>query len=489
MTRERKTSRDPRPDTAVGLRLVSCALAAVAAFAAAVVAFGILQAPVRASNSLRLMAEAGTLRLVPASAQVDPGDTVQVEVWLENVAEYYTLDVRVGFDPELVEVPDGGVDPLWDLFDKNNHWIIRKQVDHDAGEVWYAVTNLNPAQAFEGTGRVCAITFQGLTSGTTSLDINYAQGSTRFGESLYPEQVGGQLTVGSGLNPPIVTQITPPTATVGDPGLELRVKGNHFITDSVVVWNGSPRATALLSSTALTASIGPSDLGQAGVIHVSVRNSEAAGDQSSFVPFTVTNPSPTVAQLDPLSITVGAPGMTVRIIGSGFTEDSVVVWEGEPLSTTLVNGTHLTTDVPQPVLAAAGTFTVAVINPKPGGGTSNVKAFTVANPVPSVSHLDPLSATSGAPGLTLTIVGNGFVEGSTVLWDGEVRSATLVSSTSLTAAIPPADLIEPGAALVSVSTPGPGGGVSNLVSFEVKDRSPAPDTNSVFLPFISTDER
>jgi hypothetical protein len=137
----------------------------------------------------------GTLRVVPAAALLDVSRAVTVEVWLEDAGNYYGLDLRLAFDPALVQVPAGRATPLWEVLDSSNHFIIKNETNNISGTLWYAVTNMNPTEPFTGTGRICAIAFTGLVSGTTPLHLSYAKGSTRNGVGLYPATMDGSITV------------------------------------------------------------------------------------------------------------------------------------------------------------------------------------------------------------------------------------------------------------------------------------------------------
>ena len=84
----------------------------------------------------------------------------------------------------------------------------------------------------------------------------------------------------------------------------------------------------------------------------------------------------------------------------------------------------------------------------------------VTNPVPDVTGLSPAQATVGDLDFGITVIGSGFVQGSTVLWNGQNRDTGFVSSTMLTASIRASDVAVAGTAYVSVSSPAPGGGQS-----------------------------
>ena len=115
---------------------------------------------------------------------------------------------------------------------------------------------------------------------------------------------------------------------------------------------------------------------------------------------------------------------------------------------------------------------MTVVNPAPGGGTSNVLAFTIsaaANPVPALTSLAPTSAPAGGPAFTLTVNGSNFVGTSEVRWNGTARTTTVVNAGQVRAAIPASDIVTPGSAQVTVVNPAPGGGKS----LERRWRSPS----------------
>ncbi len=73
---------------------------------------------------------------------------------------------------------------------------------------------------------------------------------------------------------------------------------------------------------------------------------------------------------------------------------------------------------------------------------------------PTTSSISPTNANAGTPGLTLTVNGTNFINGSNVTWNGSNRTTTFVNSTQLTATITPADMSTAGTATVGVTTIG-----------------------------------
>ena len=182
------------------------------------------------------------------------------------------------------------------------------------------------------------------------------------------------------------------------------------------------------------------------------------------------NPAPAVSGLSPASGTAGGPTFTLTVNGSNFVAGSVVRWNGSDRATTYVSASQLTASINSIDIASAGSATVTVFNPAPGGGASGGSTFTVTgapNPAPGIGTLSPSTANAGSAGFTLTVYGTSFVSGATVLWNGASRTTTFISSTQLLAAIPSADIASVGSANVSVSNPAPGGGTSLTLPFTI----------------------
>ncbi len=89
------------------------------------------------------------------------------------------------------------------------------------------------------------------------------------------------------------------------------------------------------------------------------------------------------------------------------------------------------------------------------------KLTPTPNSSPDVSGLVPAAVIAGDPAFDLEVDGSGFVDGSVVRWNGADRPTTFASPTKLTAAIPAADIVAAGSALVTVFSPAPGGGTSS----------------------------
>src|ERR1700687_4581649 len=88
-------------------------------------------------------------------------------------------------------------------------------------------------------------------------------------------------------------------------------------------------------------------------------------------------PTPTMNSLSPSSATVGGPAFTLAVNGSNFVSSSVVRWNGSDRPTAFVNNSEIHAQISASDIAATGSAAVTVINPAPGGGTSNAVNFSI----------------------------------------------------------------------------------------------------------------
>ncbi|HEV3279584.1 MAG TPA: choice-of-anchor D domain-containing protein, partial [Terriglobia bacterium] len=108
-----------------------------------------------------------------------------------------------------------------------------------------------------------------------------------------------------------------------------------------------------------------------------------------------------VPQIDlplvPASAEPGGPAFTLTVNGAGFVSGSAVYWNGNSRTTTFVSSMQLTALINAADIATAGTASVTVMNPAPGGGYSDVAFFEVTNPASTVSLTGVTSSTGNSP--------------------------------------------------------------------------------------------
>jgi C1A family cysteine protease len=107
-----------------------------------------------------------------------------------------------------------------------------------------------------------------------------------------------------------------------------------------------------------------------------------------------------------------------------------------------------------------------------------IKAFTnnnVVNPVPGIYWTTPSEAVAGGEAFTLRVIGENFMPGCTIRWNGQDRDTKRNYVSSLEAVIPAEDIATPGVARITVFNPAPVGGESEPVNFPIlKEPHPVP---------------
>ncbi|MFA6608679.1 MAG: dockerin type I domain-containing protein [Candidatus Paceibacterota bacterium] len=317
------------------------------------------------------------------------------------------------------------------------------------------------------------------SSSTVSITVyNPAPGGGTSNAQTF--QVIGTVTP----NPvPVISSISPSTKTVGDTDFTMSIFGSNFIASSTVHLNGIGRNTIFSSSTELFADFFASDLLTATTSYITVINPAPGGGASNAETFTVlatttSNPVPTLTFLSPNSKTEGSLGFTMSIFGTGFIASSTAYVDNIARTTTYFSPTKLLIDFLTSELLSVITYTINVITPAPGGGTSNSLTFYVlpsSTSTPTLTNLNPSSVIVGSPDTVLVVTGTNFTASSTILFDNVEQTTTFISSTELSTLIPASFLAtyNPGI-LVTVFAPEPSGGTSNSLIFIIDNQPPTP---------------
>lgn len=107
------------------------------------------------------------------------------------------------------------------------------------------------------------------------------------------------------------------------------------------------------------------------------------------------NPAPFLNQpLVPMTVAPGGTSFVLTVNGTGLVPGSVVNWNGRPLQTNFINGSQLTATVPALDIATATTASISVLNPAPGGGTSNIAFLDVTTQAATLNFASPSQDTS-----------------------------------------------------------------------------------------------
>jgi hypothetical protein len=270
---------------------------------------------------------------------------------------------------------------------------------------------------------------------------------------------------------PVAGALAPSSVTAGSAAFQLTVTGSGFASTAVIRWNGADRATTFVSPTELRTTIGSADVAAAGSADVSVFNPAPGGGLSGSLTFTINaapppNPAPVATALNPSSVVAGSGAFTLTVDGTGFIPASVVRIGGADRPTTYVSATRLLAAIASADVLTAGTRSITVFSPTPGGGVSGALTLTVTSPTPSnpapvLTGLGSHTVLVGAGSTTITLTGSGFISSSQARWNGANRTTVVSSSTSANITLQAADVAAAGSGAITVVNGGPGGGTSD----------------------------
>jgi hypothetical protein len=152
-----------------------------------------------------------TITLESVTTTINGCDTLDLYVRLNDVTALYGADIRLAFDPAVLEVT--AVQELSGLM-QAPFYVAVKQHNNTAGTVWMAWTQLNPTPPASGTGDFARITFRAKTAATNSpVTISYNKLSDINGIEIPATGVAGALTTVAPLAPTLsVAKLNPTTA-------------------------------------------------------------------------------------------------------------------------------------------------------------------------------------------------------------------------------------------------------------------------------------
>lgn len=166
-------------------------------------------------------------------------------------------------------------------------------------------------------------------------------------------------------------------------------------------------------------------------------------------------PQGTYTSVETIAISDATPGATIYFTTDGTTPS--------PSSTAYSGPITVSTSETVEAVALAGGFTQSSV----AAATYTIAVPPPAFPTPTVDGLSPAYVSAGSGARTLTVSGSGFITDSVAYWGTTPLPTHWVSETQLSAQVPASDLAIAGINIISVHTPGPGGGTSNNFQFEI----------------------
>ena len=280
---------------------------------------------------------------------------------------------------------------------------------------------------------------------------------------------------------PEIKSVSPDTLLRGTSSTKLAIEGYGFIKSSFVHLTNAnyDLTTVFIDNHSLEVAIPAELLTEAGTYQITVTNPSPEGGTSIPVGLQINNPAPTISTITPLEVIAGTPGLILTSYGTGFFDDTTFYINGISRPFTLISQTEIQIELTAEDLEFGRYLELSASNPLPGGGTSDPAMFTVLNPVPELTSINPASIVAGGPDFTLILIGNNFVKTSVVSFNNQQYPSNYMSKTQIEATIPLDAIKIPGNSPVKVINPQPGGGETLSLFFiirpplEVKITSPS----------------
>ncbi|MFN7935550.1 MAG: IPT/TIG domain-containing protein [Bryobacteraceae bacterium] len=249
---------------------------------------------------------------------------------------------------------------------------------------------------------------------------------------------------------PTLTALNPTTVQQGSAAFTLTLTGTNFQTGAVARFNGASLTTTFQSAQSLTAQVPASLLTTVTTASIDVRNPDTL--TSNALPLqiaSVVNPAPILTALSPDNTITGPASFPLTLTGQNFQAGAVVLWNNTPITPVSTGTTQITVIVPAGFAAFAGGALIQVRNPD--GQLSGTLPLTIRQVVPLITSISPLAALLGTTEVTLTVTGQNFQTGATVLWNGITLPTSSPAQGVLIAQVTPASLLLiPGIASISV---------------------------------------
>lgn len=163
-----------------------------------------------------------TLRASTTTPQV--GDTVNVDIRVENVTNLYAADIQLKFDAALLQVLDddlskSGIQILpGSLFPQTEpNFVVVNLADNAAGTIRFAITLLAPADPVSGSGTLATIRFAARTAGTAQVTWQASTLVDNLGSAIIPTTSPLQLVISSSTPTPTPTPTNTPTTPYPTP--------------------------------------------------------------------------------------------------------------------------------------------------------------------------------------------------------------------------------------------------------------------------------
>jgi hypothetical protein len=263
------------------------------------------------------------------------------------------------------------------------------------------------------------------------------------------------FTIAQGGSNSSTIAISPQPGITADVNLSIASPLPDGITASLAPHSGSADALLALSAASSAAP---------GQYFINVSGTSGPQTLTITLPFTV---EPAKVTATPVFSLAGGVYSSAQVVAISDATPGANVYFTLDGSVPTVNSARYTGPI-----VILSTQTLQAIGIADGYSRSPVASATyiienLTNPAPHIETMSPAIAQAGGSAFTLTLLGSGFSQASSVYWESTAVATRFVNSTTLTAQVPASKIATAGAFAITVHTPTSGNEVSNTMQFEV----------------------
>lgn len=306
---------------------------------------------------------------------------------------------------------------------------------------------------------------QGTIVGTpleSILVVNFPSGVTNiagtlqlsFANATATSLTAAQITV-TPIAAPTISQITPSTTASGN-DFTLNLIGTGFLSKAILTVNGNvARTMGSITSEAASLEVPAAANTTSGTLRIRLTNSDG---QFAELPYTIGQSSrPSIANISPRAVFVGANSLSITVQGSGFFGQGFVtaLFNATPVGVNVTSSTSLTLTVPANLLTQTGFPSILIRN---SDGQSIGYVFTILERVPQgltaiITGYSPTTTTASNRAFSVVVAGNNFSLRPVVTVRGAIVTPSALDTNRLIVEIPSGLNGSPGVLDITLQNP------------------------------------
>ena len=144
----------------------------------------------------RTLASPEKLRVDPAYVEAYPGDTFEVKVNIEDVADMGGFEFKLLWNATILECIGVNITlpPTWNITE-GTAFMAKNETDNELGQYWISVVYLPPAEPFTGSQTLVTLTFKAWEPGTTLLELEDVTIGNPIGNPISVNEEEGIVTI------------------------------------------------------------------------------------------------------------------------------------------------------------------------------------------------------------------------------------------------------------------------------------------------------